>query len=231
MKPDLLDEVLGCYPVKRRGDRRRLNPNRDGIAWLEEQSETDTEISTTYPMGAIAYTPEGEVYEFAVHRALGYYSARRRDMYPWPMFQVHAGFKASMLVFDSCPDCDDWSRTSRCTSHHDQDGVAGLKMGDERRAYRRAQQEQGTPSPTAYYSPSPPPDIDGRRFFDRAIQEAERVRQRLAARDRLSLAAHPCTCSMCTTGRSFTASGLAEFDIEDGSTVQVRLEGEWIAPA
>jgi len=149
-----------CYPVKRRGERRRLNPNRDGIAWLEEQSETDTEISMTYPTGEILRSEDGETYsDFLVHRALGYYSARQRDMYPWPMFQVHAGFKASMLSYSPCPGCDDWARTSRCTSHHDRDGVAGLKRG-----YRRRIQA---------------PLIDGRAFFDQAVRAS--VYQRITA--------------------------------------------------
>lgn len=148
------------YPVKRRGERRRLNPNRDGIAWLEEQSETDTEISMTYPMGEIVQGEEGAFRDFTVHRALGYYAARRRGMYAWPMFQVHAGFKASMIKYPNpCPACDDWARTSRCTSHHDRDGVAGLKMG-----YRRRIQA---------------PLIDGRAFFDQAVRAS--VYQRITA--------------------------------------------------
>jgi len=169
MKPSvdiMADEAFDCYPVKRRGERRRLNPNREGIAWLEEQSETDTEISVTYGMGD----------DFLVHRALGYHSARRRDMYPWPMFQTFSGFKANMLpCLDPCPHCDNWARTSRCTSHHDLDGIAGLKMGGKRRGEWWAQREQGRQYPTAYASPtrSELAQSVGRGFFDQAT--AERV--------------------------------------------------------
>jgi hypothetical protein len=137
------------YPVKKKGQPRRLRPNLDAIRYLEIESETDTEIREEYGAGEAVFNDE-EVYlgvEFKIERALGYFSARQRNMYPWPMFQVFqvSGFKAKMIGYLSpCPDCDDWSRTSRCTEHHDRDGFAGLKKGDERRRARQRERDRAT---------------------------------------------------------------------------------------
>lgn len=134
---DITDPRGAHYPVKRKGERRRLNPNLDAIRWLEgEAFQTDTEIARTYDLG-----------EFTVHRALGWSNARRMGMYPWPMFQAHSSFKAHMLSYDSCPDCDNWAYTSRCTKHHDRDGIAGLVRGAHRRAERqdRRREERADP--------------------------------------------------------------------------------------
>lgn len=134
---DVANESIGVkhYPVKRKGERRRLVPNWDAIRYLEDESWTDTEISEELTAGEAVFDDDA-VYlgtEFKIQRALGYFSARQRGMYPWPMFQVFASFKISMVPYSPCPDCDDFSRTSKCEVHHDRDGVAGLKMGDERR--------------------------------------------------------------------------------------------------
>jgi len=213
MKPDPttpLDEVFDCYPVRHRGERRRLNPNQAGIAWLEEQSETDTEIAEIYSVA---------IGELRVQRALGYYSAKRRDMYPWPMFQTFSDFKANMLPYPNpCPDCDDWARTSRCTSHHDLDGIAGLKMGDGRRQTRQAQRETGASTPTR----SEPAQSVGRGFFDQAT--AERVRLLDTAPDR-----PPCTCTTCVAIRDFTRphSTTVVMEVEEGATIEIRLDIEF----
>lgn len=125
------------YPVKKKGQPRRLDPNWPAIHWLEDSSETDTEISQEYSFGELI---EGtDIYEFRGLRALGYYEAKRRDMFPWPMFQTFPVniLKVRMISYpDPCPDCDDWSRTSRCSEHHDRDGIAGLKRGGDRRRSR-----------------------------------------------------------------------------------------------
>lgn len=143
------------YPVRQKRQPRRLNPNWDGIRWLEEQSEADTEIHSE--MGAGEYNPNSPTgCEFKIQRALGYYRAKRAGMYPRPMFQVlrpGAGSAPQLSYPDPCPACDDWSRTSRCTEHHDRDGVAGLAKGYERREARRA--ARGDNRPPAYATPPP----------------------------------------------------------------------------
>lgn len=199
---DVAREAYGVelyYPIKKRRQPRRLDPNWAGIEWLEQQSETDTEISEEYDAGEY----DGGETVFRVQRALGWNSARRMGMYPWPMFQCFpaVSFKASMFRYlDPCPDCDDWSRTSKCEVHHDRDGVAGLKMGHERRNRRIVDAtpperrlamadyfRQVVDNSEARYTPN-----DGRRYFTQADQDVERRRQA-----RLYTQA-PCTCSMCT---------------------------------
>lgn len=137
----LAGEVFS-YPVKKKHQPRRLDPNWGGIIWLEDQAETNTEIAEEYDAGE---PMPGGGSEFKIQRALGWYNAKR-SMYPSPMFQTFSGFKAHMITYtDPCPACDDWSRTSRCPEHHDRDGVAGLDMEHKRRVARaneRAQREQ-----------------------------------------------------------------------------------------
>lgn len=129
------------YPIKKKGQRRRLVPNWDAIRYLEDESWTDTEISEELDAGE-AVLDDDAVHlgtEFKIQRALGYFSARQKGMYPWPMFQTFpaTSFKINSVPYSPCPDCDDFSRTSKCEVHHDRDGVAGLKMGDERRRGRQ----------------------------------------------------------------------------------------------
>lgn len=220
MKPYPSPEEF-CYPVKRRGERRRLNPNQAGIDWLEEESETETEISLTYPMGEIVdLLTSDERREFLVQRALGHSSARQRGMYPWPMFEVHTGFKASMLEYPKpCPDCDNWARTSRCTSHHDRDGVAGLAMGEERRRERRRERSWRARQTVAAVPPASVHErVLGRDFFTRA-----------AAEGRATVPGRPaCPCEMCTAVRSFTRphSATVEMNVEGGVTVRIDVDIE-----
>jgi hypothetical protein len=116
------------YPVRRRGERRRLNPNQAGINWLEgEAFQAATEITEIYLAG--------ELNEFRVSVADGWYGAKHNGMYPRPMFQVF-GLEVSSMIgrqVTPCPDCDNWAYTSRCQVHHDRDGIAGLEMGPSRR--------------------------------------------------------------------------------------------------
>lgn len=100
------------YPVRRRGERRRLNPNTAGITWLETQSESDTEIYGTYDL----VPGEGM-------RALRSHGARRPDpgICIRPMVAVlrdeHVFPSWGSVRRDPCPGCDDWSRTARCARH------------------------------------------------------------------------------------------------------------------
>lgn len=216
---DVADESIGVhsYPVKKKGQPRRLDPNWGAINWLESETETDTEISEEYDAGESVFDGEGNFLgtDFLIQRALGYFSARQAGMYPWPMFQTFATFKASMSPYpDPCPDCDDWSRTSRCEVHHDQDGVAGLKMGDERRRARQRERDRAAGRRVVAYAPAERPSMvdyfrqvvdnsearytsmaDYFRTFTWAEQEDERDRQ---MREQARLYAQtPCTCSMC----------------------------------
>lgn len=210
------------YPIKKKGEPRRLRPNLDAIRYLEIEAETDTEIHSEYDAGESVFDEDDTFLgvEFKVQRALGYFGARQTGMYPWPMFQTFpaTALKAKGVVYlDPCPACDDWSRTSRCEEHHDRDGVAGLGMGDERRRARRSARD-ARQVVNAYTSPDRATAIadyfalaidnseagytprDGRQYFTQADQDIERQRQRAAQAGLYVQAA--CTCSMCTGPRA-----------------------------
>jgi hypothetical protein len=109
---------IDYYPVKRRGQKRRLTPNWDAIRWLEDESEGDTEICGEAPRGA----PGSEWGDVNVIRALGYYVAKRQGMYPRQMFDVFEleQSSSSMISYpDPCPACLDYSRTWACAEHHE----------------------------------------------------------------------------------------------------------------
>jgi hypothetical protein len=115
------------YPVKRRREPRRLDPNWAGIAWLEAQSLADTEIIRHVDQGdgLTAYTTEG------------WYGARRRGAYPGPMFKIvlDLPLDPGALVCDNpCPVCDDFSRTARCPDHPEKQ--AGEWIPSQMEAFR-----------------------------------------------------------------------------------------------
>lgn len=130
---DLTQPREAAYPVKRKGERRRLNPNRDGIAWLEgEAFHSNTEII------GVKAGEDGVTYITSA-------GAVAATLHVRPMFQVFKDGGAYMFRHFSCPDCDDWSRTSRCDRHHDRDGVRGLVLGASRGVVlRRERREHDT---------------------------------------------------------------------------------------
>lgn len=103
------------YPVKRRGEKRRLRPNLEAIRYLEVSSETDTEITDVQVLG----TSE-EWAEMNGVRALGWYGAKRSGHYPRRMFDVfelEASSSNTVAYPKPCPDCLDFSRTWACAEH------------------------------------------------------------------------------------------------------------------
>lgn len=118
----LLDEAFPAehYPVKRKGERRRLNPNRAGIQHLEEMNPQLTDVHDTQDLG------EGIRYTFSY----GWYGARNKGMYPGPMFNIlPLGQSSSHLTAGhNCPDCGNWARTARCETHYELgvDGIMGV---------------------------------------------------------------------------------------------------------
>lgn len=114
------------YPVRRRGERRRLNPNWTAIAWLEADTLADTEIEEV-----------GEPDEdgLAVQRAAGWYRAKISDSsYGRPLLQILGNLTSSswFLLVTPCPDCDNWAYTSNCR-RHDDNTIEGLSEGETRR--------------------------------------------------------------------------------------------------
>lgn len=205
------------YPIKQKGQPRRLRPNLDAIRYLEIEQEQPTEIFELYDAGEAL--PGTSVSEYKIQRANGWYDAKRGGHYPRPMFQtfdLEISSSSQVIYPEPCPACDDWSRTSRCEEHHDLDGVAGLRMGADRRSARNERRE----GPPTVYSDAPQgmPDslletyrrlieeqvrpTDGRRLFPQSVQDAEQARQEAAERQRqiyqrITAAPSDCTCSMC----------------------------------
>lgn len=102
------------YPVRKRGEARRLNPNLEAIEWLEESTREATEIACTVPAG-----PPGLItlYGRATIRA---FEAPFPMSYTRPMFQVIDPEASSTLPVNhagACPDCFDFSRSWTCELH------------------------------------------------------------------------------------------------------------------
>lgn len=152
------------YPVRRRGQKRQLNPNWVGIAWLEAEALEDTEILQTiepdartsaYKMGeGLAVQHSRRAAEMADE------SVRERPLYVRPMFQVFNDTDERVIVHHgtrvradkSCADCYDFQYPGRDCPRHPVKRLARNHLNEavyweERGAARPAQ-------PVAYYSVS-----------------------------------------------------------------------------
>ena len=107
------------YPVKRRGAPRRLNPNTDGAAWLEEEAWDDTEIYTeeVFEDDGIKYT-----------RAYGW----QLKSNPRPMFQIipPVAFSGMRPSVTPCQ-CDRFDQSWACELHPQ------IAWDPERRRWKR----------------------------------------------------------------------------------------------
>lgn len=156
------------YPVKRRGQKRRLVPNWDAINWLERETEGDTEISDVSPLG------DGMNRQLA----LGWYGAKRQGMYPrrmFDIFELEASSSNTISYPKPCPDCLDFSRTWACTEHPE------IAWDTKRRVWVRPgtpiwyelhpedRPAEPEPQPTAYIDTGArPPGATG--LYDRMIE-------------------------------------------------------------
>lgn len=107
MKPD-------SYPVRRRGERRELLPNRAGIEWLEgEAFKSDTEIVYTETLGVLEDCLK-----------ITYASGRSQKLHSRPMFDVLDGsaFSGFPPSVQPCASCDDFARSWNCEEHHERQG-------------------------------------------------------------------------------------------------------------
>lgn len=112
------------YPVRRRGERRELRPNWTAIAWLEAQSLEGTKLECPTPV-----CPDGDEVAWYTHlaRRVAPFSP---SLHPTncvrPMIELIDDYSADgrmsghQYATNPCPHCDDWSRTARCTQHHEQ---------------------------------------------------------------------------------------------------------------
>lgn len=102
------------YPVKRPGQRRRLNPNWPAIRLLEAKAEPVTALYRTE-----VKTSDGERY--ALLLCPGASAARRQGQHPRPMFEVFEdGASSTMRVHNErpCPVCNDFAYAGRRCGVH-----------------------------------------------------------------------------------------------------------------
>ena len=115
------------YPVKQRGQRRRLNPNTDGIRWLEgEAFERNTGFSD------VRTSPDGLI----IHRAHG---ADSGSHHARPMFELlkdnEDSFRRPEFGHTGCVGCDRVEYSRECPVHHEETGAppaAASLNGDHR---------------------------------------------------------------------------------------------------
>lgn len=101
------------YPVRRRGQERHLNPNQDGIDWLEgEAFKSETEIVEAYT------TSSGTHWECTVQRVYGWFRASGHG-HPRPMFQTFTGGASSGMsqTVTPCEACDNFAVSWSCADH------------------------------------------------------------------------------------------------------------------
>lgn len=158
----LADVTTDHYPVKRRREKRRLNPNWAGIAWLEAQDLADTEIEH---IASAENAPELQY--MIAHGAHRHYYSR-------PMFQLMRTDSPSLSARmrprregRACPDCDNWAYTTRCTDHPEPPGVyAALSPVEIRaRSTRRGQAN-------LFFNPAEPQPAPGWGGPNQAAREA-----------------------------------------------------------
>ncbi len=104
------------YPVKRRGERRRRDPNWPGIAWLEAESLADTEITS---VDEVDLETDGRHESVILLHAEGGCNARARGHFPRTMFQLIENEHSSALQMpvSPCVACYDFSRSWHCPDH------------------------------------------------------------------------------------------------------------------
>lgn len=96
------------YPVRRRGEPRRLNPDWEAIACLEQDLDDDTEIIHRRVMIA---ADEQLIIERAAGSVVKQY--RRPMIQPLPL-----GATSTLgQQVEPCPDCYDFHRTWACAEH------------------------------------------------------------------------------------------------------------------
>lgn len=142
------------YPVKRRGERRRLSPNTEGIAWLDARAKRDAEI--TWECGL---NDQGEM--VAADSATAALILQRGN-FVWDHYRPAPRYLRAMIqslpaapdqiggdtmfCSDPCPNCYDFSYAWSCP-HHPAGGrkdafttrPGGDRAGDSRVARARAQ--------------------------------------------------------------------------------------------
>ena len=137
----------GHYPVRRRGERRELRPNWNGIAWLEAQTWKATELLGTNPVYLDGDDPVWVTRTAARLADRITYCAPSNCARPMIELIDDYGVREEQMsgaqYSNPCPDCDDWSRTARCPQHTEQGAAGGAphtQQGDPHDAARNLAQ-------------------------------------------------------------------------------------------
>lgn len=113
------------YPIRQRGEERRLNPNWTGIAWLEASALEATAIIREEGMG----DPDDGLYRSIPD---GRYNEGNNG-YIRPMFEILPATSSGAPRSDSqvsCPHCGDLAYTTRCKEHTPQEEALPLGVID-----------------------------------------------------------------------------------------------------
>ena len=113
------------YPVRRRGEKRRLNPNRDAIEWLENDTLDLTDAGHRYLMTDLGFrlnivdaTPGDDC--VLVTRAYGSHLATHHKRPMFECFDINAS--KALTYRDPCPECDNLAYSFQgCQRHNDED--------------------------------------------------------------------------------------------------------------
>jgi hypothetical protein len=110
------------YPVRRRGEKRRLNPNAEGIAWLDRRAAEVTATTRTRLMDdrGVILPDNGRLKaDFVVTRV---YPRPRVDNHMRPMFQTFYvdTWSGTTSYVNPCPDCLNMAYSWSCPKHQQQ---------------------------------------------------------------------------------------------------------------
>lgn len=111
------------YPVRRRGEKRRLNPNRAAIEWLEADAERGMHAVTVYMMddtGGRYSLEEAVVLRSDMLKVTRTYGANLGSHHSRPIFECFSINKVKRVTCSSssCGNCDNFAYSFRgCELH------------------------------------------------------------------------------------------------------------------
>lgn len=104
----------GPYPVKRKGERRRLDPNWTAIAWLEANTLDATQIIYTADLEPVGMPGMLTLMAAGKRWALGGRTSQCRRMIDVFGLERSSSHRTS---YTPCPDCDNFAVSWNCPEH------------------------------------------------------------------------------------------------------------------
>lgn len=111
------------YPIRRRGEKRRLDPNRAAIEWLETDAEREMHAVTVYMVDdtGARYSPEeAAVLRRDMLKVTRTYGANSGSHHSRPIFECFSinKVKRATCSSSSCGNCDNFAYSFRgCELH------------------------------------------------------------------------------------------------------------------